>query len=134
MLVFQWTPDLVSGHELIDMQHQELVKAVNRLSESMWEGRGREETGKVLEFLGNYVVEHFRDEEGLMLQRLYPNYAAHKAIHQKFVEDFQVFAKEFAAGNCSAAFCAQVLAETCDWLRTHIRVTDKEFVKYMNDK
>ena len=37
--------------------------------------------------ISRFIAEHFREEEALMVQHRYPDYAAHKRLHDRFIED-----------------------------------------------
>ncbi len=125
-MAIEWTDDLAVGIELIDNQHKELFKAVNDLTEAMWDGRGREQAQKLMVFLGDYVVLHFGAEESLMVKKNFQRYKEHKQLHDKFVEEFVRFKATFESGESDANFTVKVLDETCDWLRNHIKKMDKE--------
>lgn len=131
-MVIEWTDDLSVGIELIDKQHKDLFKAVNDLSEAMWEGKGREQMQKLVEFLGEYVIFHFGAEESLMVQKNYPHYSSHKLLHDRFVEDFAQFKAKFDAGESDANLTAKVLDGTCGWLRNHIKKMDKELGAFLS--
>jgi hemerythrin len=124
-MAIEWSDDLSVGSSFIDGQHKELFKAVNDLMGSMWEGKGAEQTSKTLEFLSNYVVEHFGAEERLMLEHNYPEYSQHKMQHTKFIEEFSKFKADVEAGNCGSEPAIRVLDGTCDWLRNHISRVDR---------
>jgi len=132
IMPIEWTKDLQVGVETIDEQHRELFKRINDLAEAMWEGRGKEESVKVMDFLGDYVVTHFSTEEGYMSSQEYPEYAAHKRIHDKFVEDFNKLRKQFDSGDVTSDMVIKVLDETCDWLKGHIKGTDKKLGSFLN--
>lgn len=131
-MAIEWTEDLAVGVELIDSQHKELFKAVNDLTEAMWDGRGREQAQKLMVFLGDYVVLHFGAEESLMLKQNYGGYKAHKQLHDKFVEEFVRFKAKFESGESDSNFTVKVLDETCDWLRNHIKKMDKELGVFLS--
>jgi hemerythrin len=85
---FLWNQHFETGLVTVDDQHRRLVALINRLGDSFVEsGAG---TGSslqsVFDDLAQYTVEHFGDEERLMLaERLVPEYiAAHRAIHDEF--------------------------------------------------
>jgi hemerythrin len=60
-----WTDSLAVGIPEIDQQHQELFLRLERLLRGIVGGE-REEVGRLLEFLGDYVVRHFGAEERWM--------------------------------------------------------------------
>lgn len=121
----EWTPDLVVGVTEIDDQHRQLFEAVNKLMAAMWDGKGKEETGNLLNFLASYVVNHFGMEAGLMKAANYPSYAEHKRLHEQFVQGLTELKKKYDGDEITASSCITVLDETCDWLRNHISKVDK---------
>lgn len=133
-MAVQWSDDLSVGVELIDTQHKELIKSVNQLTEAMWDGRGQEETGKLLAFLADYVVTHFGSEERLMVKNQFPGYEAHKEAHDLFVRDFLRTKSDYDKGAVSSALAIKVLDETWQWLRLHIRGADKELGRFLQTK
>jgi hemerythrin len=130
-MAVQWSDDLSVGVEMIDTQHKELINAVNRLTDAMWEGKGSEETGKLLNFLAEYVVTHFGSEERLMVKHQFPGYEAHKEAHDRFVKDFLRTKSQYDKGEITTSLAIKVLDETWEWLRLHIRVVDKELGRFI---
>ena len=55
-MAIKWSPEYAIDVEIIDNQHKELFNAVNNLLEACSQGKGKEEAGKILQFLENYVV------------------------------------------------------------------------------
>ncbi|MDI3280784.1 MAG: bacteriohemerythrin, partial [Bacillota bacterium] len=84
----KWTEDLATGVTQIDDQHKELIERVNQLLAACSEGRGKEEVGRTLNFLSDYIVFHFGTEEKYMTQYDYPGYNSHKAQHTGFIKEF----------------------------------------------
>ncbi|MFH1117539.1 MAG: bacteriohemerythrin [Pseudomonadota bacterium] len=128
----QWTEDLRVGVNKIDDQHRELFKRVNDLAQAMWDGKGKEESVTIMDFLADYVVSHFSTEEGIMAAQGYPEYAAHKKIHDKFVEDFGKLRQQFDSGDVTSSMVITILDETCEWLKGHIKGTDKKLGTFLN--
>ncbi|MDQ7784845.1 MAG: bacteriohemerythrin [Desulfomonilaceae bacterium] len=128
----EWNEDLKVGVEEIDEQHRELFRRVNDLAEAMWDGKGKEESGKVMDFLGDYVVTHFATEERHMSSQGYPDYAAHKRLHDRFVEDFYTLRSQFDSGEVTSSMVIRILDETCEWLKSHIKGTDKKLGSFLN--
>jgi hemerythrin len=129
-----WSDDLSTNVTLIDEQHKALFRAVNDLSHAMWDGRGREEVARLVTFLDNYVVEHFGDEEKLMVQHNYPAYGEHRRQHLKFLLDFAAFKTKFEAGEVTTELVIKALDDTCDWLRVHIRGADKALGDFLGNR
>jgi hemerythrin-like metal-binding protein len=125
MDLINWTPDLAVGHDKIDDQHRQLFKAANALAEAMWDGKGAEEVRKTVEFMAEYAVFHFKDEEDVMLKNSYPGYAAQKQAHEKFLKDVSDLKTRFESTEVSSALAIEVLTNACNWFRDHIRQMDK---------
>jgi hemerythrin len=130
-MAIEWTDDLSVGVEMIDTQHKELINAVNRLTDAMWAGKGSQETGNLLSFLADYVVTHFSSEERLMAKTQFPGFEAHKEAHDRFVKEFLRTKSQYDKGEITTSLAIKVLDETWEWLRTHIRLVDKELGNFV---
>jgi hemerythrin len=129
-----WTPDLATGSDQIDDQHKQLFKAANALAEAMWDGKGQSEVTKTIDFLADYTVFHFGDEEKIMLENAYPGYALQKQSHEKFISDITALRKKFEGGEVTSALAIEVLTEACNWFRSHIKMMDAELGGYLKNK
>jgi hemerythrin len=126
-----WTPDLLVGVQKIDDQHEELFRRFNLLGDALWEGKGTEEVGKMLDFVADYVVTHFADEEALMLKHDYPKLETHKQVHEAFVSEVNKTITEYKNGNNSSEFVAAIVNRLGDWTREHIKKMDQEIKGYL---
>jgi len=131
--MIKWTPALAVGHAVIDTQHQELFRRLEALLTAMMKG-DKAEIGRLFDFLGSYVVEHFGAEEKLMLQHAYPDYAMHKAAHERFVADYTALKKTLDAGAGGAALTIKVQNWCGDWLKAHIAGTDQALATFLGRK
>jgi hemerythrin-like metal-binding protein len=126
-----WTAALAVGHDKIDSDHQELFRRLARLLAAMRQG-DRSEIGRLFDFLGSYVVEHFGMEQKLMEAANYPAYPMHKAAHERFVRDYLELKKTFEATGGGAALTLKVRDWTSQWLTAHIAQTDKQLAAYLS--
>lgn len=126
----KWTPALAVGVPAIDQQHQELFDQVGKLLGAMKDGDAAE-VGRLMDFLGSYVVEHFRMEEGLMQRHGYPDYALHKAAHQRFIHDYGELRKKFEAKGAMSFVTIQVKTWLVDWLVAHVQGTDMALGRWL---
>ncbi|MEK7700013.1 MAG: hemerythrin domain-containing protein [Planctomycetota bacterium] len=67
-MAVQWSENLAVGVTMIDDQHKGIFSRINTLMSAMSQGKGKEEVGKVLEFLADYTKKHFSAEEKLMME------------------------------------------------------------------
>jgi len=61
-----WRDEYCTGDPIIDRQHQELFRIVNKLHDAMLEGHGSDVLGSTLDELTTYTNEHFDYEESRM--------------------------------------------------------------------
>ncbi len=128
-----WSSTYSVGVDIIDEQHRELFARTNHLLEACQEGKGREAVGETLKFLEDYVKTHFSTEERLMKQYGYPEFAAHRKLHEGFVEAFLKL-KEEAAKGASLTLVTQVNKTVVDWWINHILKVDKKLGAFLQEK
>jgi len=124
------TQDMMTGVAKIDEQHKELVKRLNDALALGTKAVSQEETKKILDFLGEYIVKHFNDEEALQRQSNYSKYEWHKGQHQEYIADFKKMREEFAANGPSAKFTVSLNTSLVNWIVRHIKTVDVEFGKH----
>lgn len=129
-----WTASLEVGVKKVDDQHKELVDNINKLHAAMMERKGKEVVGNILNFLKSYAISHFSTEESLMRLNGYPNYEAHKKLHEDFKVDFLNLAKDLAANPESPVLTIQVENRLSNWLVNHIKKVDKETMAFLVSK
>lgn len=130
----KWSETLATGVTKIDEQHKELFTRVNNLLEAMSQGKGKEEIGKTIKFLGDYVVGHFSMEEALMDKENYSDKINHKAQHKAFIKEFEQIKKELETGSPSTIALIQTQRKVVDWLTNHIGVSDKKLGDFLKKK
>jgi hemerythrin len=128
---FEWDDSLAVGVERIDQQHRELFEAINRLLDAMKERRGKEEAGRCLSFLADYVERHFGEEEQLMARRAYPARDAHLAQHAAFRASFKDLAVDLVRDGPSSELAVRVQTQVGEWLRKHIRTIDVQLGRFL---
>ena len=128
--MIRWTQALAVGHATIDAQHQELFRRLEALLTAMMRG-DKAEVGRLFDFLGSYVVEHFGAEERLMVERGYPEYASHKAAHERFVRDYAGLRQGYLTAGGGAALTIRVQNWCGDWLKAHIAGTDQALAAFL---
>jgi hemerythrin len=130
----EWTDDLTVGVAKIDDQHREFIAALNALLEAMSKGKGREEISGLLQFVEGYVDRHFKLEEEYMRRFMYPEYRAHKAIHDGFIMALAEIQKEFGEKGEAIKLVIKVEKQMLDWLFNHIKETDKKLGVFLKGK
>ncbi|BDV44151.1 hemerythrin [Geotalea uraniireducens] len=120
-----WSDDLTLGIAEIDSQHKALFAQLARLLDACVAGGDRDETLAMLAFLDGYVVSHFASEEQLQEHFGYPDYRQHQAEHRYFREQVVILGRELTSGSPGRDFTLRVNRLLIDWLRSHIRTSDR---------
>ena len=129
---YELTPDLTTGNQLIDSQHRQLFEAVNKLMDACSTGQGRTQIQTTVNFLSDYVVKHFKDEERLQVQSNYPGYSGHKQFHDGYRRQLSETAAQLlqegptvkALGDLNRAVASLV---------THIRTEDRRMARHIQE-
>jgi len=129
-----WTPDLITGHTLIDEQHQQWIAAVNNLYDAQRGGGGDKEVEKVMVFLVDYTAKHFAEEEALQEEHGYPEYSGHKRIHADFKGVVQDLAKELRLSGPTDDLVSHVCRTIGQWVVSHIKSNDIKMAAYIRSK
>ena len=74
----EFDESLVTGNEMIDSQHKELIAKINSLVESCEKDGGKVAAIKMLDYLAEYTEFHFNAEEKLQEEIEYPGIEEHK--------------------------------------------------------
>ncbi len=129
----EWTEALSTNFLEIDEQHKELIKRINTLLEACAGNKPREELGKVIVFLEEYVVIHFTNEENRMLDMEYPEYRQHKTEHAIFIERVADMKRKFESEGAGVDVLHLTTRTLMEWLDIHIRRTDRKLGTYLAD-
>ena len=124
--------NLLTGNELIDSEHQELIDRINKLVENCENGKEKTTAVKTLDFLMDYTEFHFRDEEKLQEEAGYPEIENHKQQHaafEKAVAELKEMLDE--EEGPTEAFVAAVNKNITEWFLNHIQVWDKKVAEYV---
>jgi len=134
---FEWDPQLETGYDKIDGQHQQLFSAVKNIMDASAGGKGDKVEMSTLDFLTIYVVKHFNDEEQLQRDYEYPDYLNHKEIHDDFKETVTELMELVNKTGPTGKIIDDVCAVVRTWLLNHIKGDDfrmAAFVKDADDK
>ena len=122
---------LITGDEMIDSQHQELIGKINTLLESCEEGNDKLTAVKTLDYLAEYTDFHFSAEEKLQEEINYPGIEEHKKEHEKLrqvVEELHEMLVE--EEGPTPAFVEQVNRNVIEWLYRHIKGFDRSVAEF----
>lgn len=130
---FAWSKELETGNAQIDAEHQELLRAVNRLLEACATEKGEKALSSTLDFLTQYTITHFRHEEALQLQYHYPDYPNHKRFHETFFKVVANLAASLEAEGATPRLMEDMNKQLVGWLLNHIKTEDMKVAKHIQN-
>ncbi len=122
---------LVTGNEMIDSQHKELIAKINGLLDSCEAGDDKLAAVRTLDYLAEYTDFHFTAEEKLQEDLAYPGLKEHKEEHNKLrkvVDELHEMLVE--EEGPTESFVEQVNKNVIDWLYRHIKGFDRSVAEY----
>ena len=125
---------LVTGNEMIDGQHNELIAKIDKLVTCCQEGGEKMQAIKMLDYLAEYTDFHFSAEEKLQEEVSYPAIEGHKAKHEEFkkaVDELHEMLVE--EEGPTDAFVAAVEKNVVNWLFDHIKNMDQALAAYIQE-
>ena len=125
---------LVTGNEMIDGQHKELIAKIDKLVTCCQEGGEKMQAIKMLDYLAEYTDFHFSAEEKLQEEVSYPAIEGHKANHEEFkkaVDELHEMLVE--EEGPTDAFVAAVEKNVVNWLFDHIKNMDQALAAYIQE-
>jgi hemerythrin len=132
--MYQWDKSLETGNEMIDGQHKQLIEALNNFLKARTEKKSNAELKKSLDFLNDYTIKHFFEEERLQKKHQYPDYENHKNLHaglKKVVRELQT---QLIMEGPSDTLFDEVQVKVGDWLVNHIKTQDVKIGAYLKSK
>jgi len=121
-----WSDDYSLGYERVDAQHRRLFELLSELVSSCMEGTDVDKLHKTIDFLVNYTIQHFSDEEALQIEYGYPGYVRHKQLHENFKATVGDLVQRFTQSGSLSELSADVNKVIVKWLITHIQREDKK--------
>jgi hemerythrin len=128
----EWTPDLTVDDGKIDEQHRELFKRIGELVAAIKTSTCKYKIGPTTTFLEEYVIEHFSDEEAMMVDAGYPGYESHKAEHERFIRDFGELKEKLDSEQSNYTKSVYTNQMVVDWILEHISERDKAFGRFLS--
>lgn len=136
-MLMLWKDKYNIGVALIDEQHRELFRRVDDFlsvvrSDVSWENK----VGKVnetLEFMKEYVVTHFRDEEEYQRSVGYPSLDSHRDIHDGMVRYVVEVADQYEREGCREQLMQQFAGRLLAWLINHVASEDQKIAQFVKN-
>lgn len=122
-LVFE-PQKMSTGFRSLDEQHERLIRSLNHLNRMCQEGKALDEIEKILDFLGNYVAEHFAHEEQIMSEHNCAKALINQTQHKMLVRKYTEWRKTYDQSGGSLAMVKELNHYLRKWLVNHICGTD----------
>ena len=129
-----FTDDMLTGFDEIDEQHRGLVNHVNELIDMRERAYFKDEVMSTLDFLAEYVVKHFHDEEALQEKIGYPKIEEHRVHHVEFIEKFGKFKNDLEEKGHSVMLALDINSTLIQWVINHIRTDDADIGRYYREQ
>ena len=126
-----WSDGYKLGNTQVDAQRRRLFELVSDLVGSCMEGCGKEKINETLDFLVNYTVQHFLDEEALQLEYNYPDYVNHRQLHEDFKHTVSILVHEYYETGSSEVLVENVYKTVIRWLVNHIQREDRKIAEHI---
>ena len=129
---FAWTDDLSTGVIDVDSQHKEIISRINALLEACArKDSDREEIGKYLGFMQEFIAYHFAAEEREMTGRKYPGLLSHEEEHEQLKHQVNTLCRDFREHGASVPVVLMTMRSAGDWFLNHIQKTDKAMAAFL---
>ncbi len=129
MAKFIWNSQYETGIPIIDEQHKRLFGTLDRVQESVAQGRAEEEIRGLVQTLMTDTREHFRTEEAIMAHHGFPDLLAHIREHEILMEKLEDLSQRYEWSQDSMAL--MVTTFMGGWLRHHISEGDFLYAQYV---
>lgn len=123
---YEWCADFETGVEIIDREHRQLFKIVNKLFSLKNSGKDNQWTCQEgIKFFKTHALTHFADEEAYMEKTGYDMLEQHRKIHEGFRENMlPTLEAELEQSNYSEEAVSHFLGVCSGWLIGHTLTED----------
>ena len=123
-----WSDEYLLGDRIIDKQHKHLFAVASDLLENYW---NKEEVDKkalvtTVNFLKEYIINHFDYEEKLQIAAKYKGYEEHKKLHEHLLNQLLDHEKALLQSDFSQKDIDAFIAMLVAWLKYHVAIEDKK--------
>lgn len=126
------------GVPQIDAQHEELFSRVTAFVETLRSDREWAEkvdsVNETLDFMKEYVITHFRDEEAYQEEIGYPQLPHHKKIHDDMVGYVGEVSAKYTENGFKEIQMQQFAGKLVTWLVNHVVSEDQKVAEYAKNR
>ena len=128
MSLIEWRKEFETGIPDVDHEHQELVDIINRLHAHIVGGADRSHITKFLGEVFAKIAAHFALEESIMRKHAYDEYEAHKAEHERLLDEIRDI-MDAQQHNPTYAYGDSLSSTVRDWFVNHFKSKDARLHK-----
>ena len=99
---------------------------------AMMQREDRQSLAAIIAELVEHARQHFAYEEQLMSRHQYPEYAKHKADHDRLMQHIIGLAQQFRSGDLLLSFA--VMVDLKAWATIHIEKSDGPLGIFLSEK
>ncbi|CAA7618874.1 bacteriohemerythrin [Magnetospirillum sp. UT-4] len=129
MQFIEWTTEMSVGAETLDGHHRMIIDCLNRLHPLLDAEGNDAEVKAVVATLEDFVLVHFSEEEQEMKRAGYPDWRAHKELHDRMYDVVFALKSDVERGDTVDGRRLFELIE--NWLVTHILGEDRKYVPFV---
>ena len=121
-----WNPSYSVGNATLDKQHRKLLELCSQIADCVDDDGpdSSERFHRILNDVGDYTFQHFQSEEAFLSKHNYPQFAAHKREHMRFLSQLSRFLFATNEGQLDKAGLHRILSE---WLSAHMLGSDMQY-------
>ena len=123
MTLLQWKDEYAIGIRAVDHEHRALIDIINLLGEHLDAKRSALEVYETLGEIRTLIAAHFALEEHVMRDLHYAEYAAHKADHERLLDEIRDIVREVESGRF-ADLRTQLGGRVSRWFAHHFESFD----------
>jgi hemerythrin len=128
MSLLEWKDEYLLGMDALDYEHKDLFDCVNQIYTQCSRRAGYDTVADCLGRLHARLAAHFALEEDTMRKMKNPHYAAHKAEHDRFLDEVTD-----AIASFGEQFDHQAIEDLAGsvqrWIVGHITTFDRQLVE-----
>ena len=129
MDLVKWDDSMSVGSDVFDGHHKIIIDCLNDLIPLLDKSDCHDEMMRVLAKLEQFVLVHFGEEERAMRKGGYPDWRAHKEMHDQMYDVVFNLKADAEKGRALAAGYLHEMLYT--WLVKHILGEDKKYEAYI---
>ncbi|MEN8199296.1 MAG: hemerythrin family protein [Thermodesulfobacteriota bacterium] len=131
MKTLEWYSTLETGSTNVDAEHKIFFNLINKLIHAITSGRDNDYLARLILEIQKYAEFHFISEENLMIDLGCPDIDAHRKLHLRLLEKFNITLNSLELDKESYENFAQFLI---DWFQSHTINEDKKIGAFLQEE